>query len=72
MMPHTPIYEIRVKGHFDQRRIIWFEHFTLTAHPNGETSLIGKISDQTRLYGAINRCRDLGLTLLCVSQSVAD
>ncbi len=71
-MQSEPIYEIRVKGHFDQRRFIWFEPFTLISHPNGETSLIGKVTDQTCLYGVLSRCRDLGLTLLCVKQTATE
>lgn len=71
-MPNEPIYEIRVKGHFDPRRLICFSHFTLQSHANGETSLVGKVTDQTYLYGVISRCRDLGLTLIYVKQSAVE
>jgi hypothetical protein len=60
------IYEIRVKGHLDERRMRWFEGLTVSAHPNGETIIRGPILDQAALHGILNRIRDLGLPLLLV------
>jgi hypothetical protein len=39
-------YEIRLKGHVDERRLQHFEGFVATLLPNGETVLTGPIIDQ--------------------------
>ena len=62
-------YEIRVKGHLDERRMRWFEGLQISACPNGETLIRGPIIDQAALHGVLNRIRDLGLTLLLVRRS---
>jgi hypothetical protein len=38
-------YEIRLKGHVDERRLQHFEGFVATLLPNGETVLTGPIID---------------------------
>ena len=68
LRPQPVIYEIRVKGHLEQRRFNIFESLTITHHPNGETALSGPILDQAALYGLLNRLRDLGITLVSVNQ----
>lgn len=62
-------YEIRVKGHLDERRMRWFEGLQISSCPNGETLIRGPIIDQAALHGILNRIRDLGLTLLLVRRS---
>jgi hypothetical protein len=60
-------YEIRIKGHLDQRRIDTFENWKATYQPNGQTILAGPIQDQAALYGILNRLRDLGVFLISIN-----
>ncbi len=63
----TPIsYQIKVKGHFDERGMRWFEGLDITFLPNGETIINGAITDQAALHGVLNRIRDLGMELISV------
>lgn len=64
---HEPqLYEIRIKGHLDNRWAGWFGGMTITALDNGETSLTGPVVDQAALYGLLKKVRDLGMPLLSV------
>ncbi len=62
-------YQICIKDYLDHRFAAWFGTFTLQHTADGNTLLIGPVCDQAALYGAIERCRDLGLTLISL-QSV--
>ncbi len=62
----SELYEIRVKGHLDQRWTRHFEGMTITLLPTGETVLSGEVMDQASLHGHLSRIRDSGLTLLLV------
>ncbi len=69
MIPTTPpIYEIRFRGHLDERRARWFEDLTMTRLPDGDTLLTGPVADQSALHGILSRIRDLGLELVSVQQ----
>lgn len=57
-------YQICVKDYLDHRLATWFGTFALQHTADGNTLLIGPVCDQAALYGAIERCRDLGLTLI--------
>lgn len=59
-------YEIRLKGHLDDRWADWFDGMTITRVDNGETLLHGPVVDQAALHGLIRRIRDLGLPLISV------
>jgi hypothetical protein len=59
-------YEIRVKGHLDNRWSGWFSGLTITTLDNGETLLTGPVVDQSALHSVLRRVRDLGLPLLLV------
>ncbi|HQY92903.1 MAG: hypothetical protein WAU00_15440 [Caldilinea sp.] len=61
------IYEIRVQGHLDERWAAQFEGLTLTREADGATCLTGPVVDQAALYGLLRTVRDLGLTLISVS-----
>ena len=60
-------YQIRLKGHLDDRSEEWFAGFLMTLQPNGETVLTGQVPDQAALYGLLLRIRDLGIPLLSVN-----
>ncbi len=63
-------YEIRLKGHLDERWVSWFEGFTI-AHgfQNGApvTKLSGSIADQAALHGLLIKLRDIGITILSIN-----
>jgi len=58
------IYQIRVKGSFTPEWSIWFEGFSVTHQPQGESLLIGQIADQAALHGLLARLARLGIPLL--------
>jgi hypothetical protein len=62
------LYEIRIKGHLDDKWADWFEGLTITRADNGETLLRGSVVDQAALHGVLRKVRDLGLPLLSVVQ----
>ena len=65
---HEPeLYEIRLKGHLENRWAAWFEGLTITALDNGETLLTGPVADQAALHGVLRKVRDLGIPLLSVT-----
>ena len=72
--PHQPemhdeprLYEIRLKGHLDERWADRFGSMTITLADNGETLLTGPVIDQAALHGLLKKVRDLGLPLVSVN-----
>ena len=61
------LYEIRVKGHLDDRWADWLGGMTITLADNGETLLTGQVIDQAALHGLLKKVRDLGLPLVSVN-----
>lgn len=67
--PHEPgWYEIRVRGHLDDRWADQFEHMRFTHASDGTTILAGPLVDQATLHGLLRNVRDLGLPLVSVMQ----
>lgn len=61
-------YEIRLKGHLDDRWADWFDGLTITLEENGDTCLIGPVVDQAALHGLLRKVRDLGIPLLSLNR----
>ena len=61
------LYEIRVKGHLDDRWTNWFGDLTITLEDNGDTLLTGPVVDQAALFGLLKKVRDTGMPLLSVN-----
>jgi hypothetical protein len=60
-------YEIRIRGHLEDRWSASFEGFTIERQADGSTLLIGESVDQAALHGLLRQVRDLGLPLLAVA-----
>jgi hypothetical protein len=64
----TPVYQIRVKGQFDESWSDWLGGLTITPQPDGTTLLCGSIVDQAALHGILDRLYGLNLSILSVVQ----
>ncbi len=62
-------FEIRIRGHLDDRRARSFADFVVIRESDGTTTLVGPVADQAALHGVLGRIRDLGLHLLLVRQA---
>jgi hypothetical protein len=60
-------YEIRLKGHLDDRWADRIGDVVITREENGNTLLICPVTDQAALHGLLKRVRDLGMPLLSVN-----
>lgn len=61
------VYEIRIKGHLDDKWTAWFEGLTITLEDNGDTLFTGSVVDQATLHGLLKKVRDLGMPLVSIS-----
>jgi hypothetical protein len=67
--PRQPVvYQIRIKGHLGHQWAGWFEGMTITLEDNGDTFLTGPVIDQAALHGLLKRVRDIGLSLISLTQ----
>jgi len=65
-------YQIKIKGHLDNRWSGWFDNMTISNEANGEAVLHGPLPDQAALHGVLIRIRDLGLPLLAIATVAID
>lgn len=62
-------YEIRIKDHLETYWYEWFEGWSITDLECGEVLLRRYNVDQSALHGALNKIRDLNLTLISVTRA---
>ncbi|HET9905051.1 MAG TPA: hypothetical protein VFQ23_00375 [Anaerolineales bacterium] len=60
-------YEIKIKGHLDERWSEWFAGLKLVYLEGDVTQFSGLLPDQAAIYGVLERMRDLNLTLISVN-----
>lgn len=65
-IPRPGVYEIRIKGHLDDRWAEWFSPLRLTREDDGNSVLQGTLQDQAHLHGTLERIRDVGMAVLSV------
>jgi len=65
-------YQIKIKDHLTSDWCEWFEGWRLNNLENGEVILTNPSMDQAALHGALNKIRDLNLTLISVVQITAE
>jgi hypothetical protein len=61
-------YEIRIKGHLNDRWADWFGGLAITLEDNGDTLLTGPVVDQAALYGLLKKVRDVGMRLVSINR----
>ncbi len=61
-------YEIRVRGRLETRWAAWFDGMALTPGSDGTTTIHGPVVDQAALHGLLRKLRDVGLSLVSVTQ----
>ncbi len=69
-MEKAYFYEIRVEGLITDRLSDWFDGLAIRNEPDGETVLSGQISDQSALFGVLNKVHALHLILISVVRMV--
>ena len=60
-------YKIRVQGTLQPCWSDWFDGLDIRPLANGETLLVGRVRDQTALFGLLAKIRDMGLPLLSLN-----
>lgn len=68
-MDRPCIYEIRIEGHLADRWSEWFDGLVIRREPTGETTLVGRLTDQAALLGVLNKIQGLNLALISVRAS---
>jgi hypothetical protein len=60
-------YRIQVRGQLGPHWATWFDGISLVETAGGDTTLTGRLADQSALHGVLARVRDLGLELVSVT-----
>jgi predicted alpha/beta superfamily hydrolase len=63
-------YKIRVRGHLNHHWKEWLDGLEISYEKHGITVLTGKVVDQPQLHGILLKIRDLGLSLVSVSEVI--
>jgi hypothetical protein len=66
------VYQIRVRGHLDDRWSDAGEGVTVTLEASGDTLLTAPVVDQAALYGLLRTLRDLGAPLVSINPAGPD
>jgi hypothetical protein len=61
------VYEIRLKGHLDDRWSDQREGLSVTREASGDTVLTVPVVDQAALHGLLRKLRDLGVSLVSIN-----
>jgi hypothetical protein len=65
-------YQIRVRGHLDDRSVGAFDGLTATRETGGDTVLTVPVADQAALHGLLRKLRDLGVSLVSINPAGSD
>lgn len=65
-------YELRVRGHLDDRLASWLGDLTVVHHHDGTSTLTAAATDQARLHGLLAGLRDLGAPLVSLQSVEAE
>jgi hypothetical protein len=69
----TPMsVQIRVRGHLDASWNDWFDGLTIINQESAESTLVGRLPDQTALHGVLTRISSLGLILISMNAGTAE
>jgi hypothetical protein len=69
MSAGEPSYAFRVQGHLDDHWAAWLGIVSVTHDDDGTSTIVATIADQATLHGVLARLRDLGVTLIAVTQA---
>jgi len=61
-------YEIKIKGYLEEHWADWMGGLSITHDGKGNSLLTGVVPDQAALHGILIQIRDLGLTLISITQ----
>jgi len=61
------VYEIRVKGHLSKKFSAFFNGMTITSEPDGTTTILGELVDQTALHSILFKIRNMNIGLISVN-----
>lgn len=61
-------FEITIRGHLTPEWAEVFDEMEVICLPDSNTLITGVLPDQTALYGLLMQLRDLGITLISVTQ----
>jgi hypothetical protein len=68
----TTVYQVRVKGHLDDRWADCREGLSVTREESGDTVLTVPVVDQAALHALLRKLRDVGLPLVSINPAAPD